>query len=115
MGADLMTETFLDTKEQDWGVTRGEELKFDDFGSEVVESSFRLVHIARLFDGDHTVGIEAVVCEGKGDLGGNKGGYISIDFCEVVFIEQKSWLHLFELFVDAGIFREIEETGGFVI
>jgi len=40
---------------------------------------------------------------------------ISVHFRDVIFIEQRSGLHLFELFVDARVFREVEETGGFVV
>ena len=63
-----MADTFVDTEEQDGGVARGEKLKFEDFGGEVVESSFCFFHVVWLFDDDHTVWVIAVVSEGKDDF-----------------------------------------------
>jgi len=43
VGTNLVADTFVDTEEQDGGVARGEKLKFDDFGDEVMLSSLGFI------------------------------------------------------------------------
>jgi hypothetical protein len=115
MSSNLVADAFLDFDEEDGGIACGKKLKFEDGGSEVVECSFRFFQVALVLDDDHTVGVKAVVSDGEGDLKCFLMGKISIDFGEVIFIEEEGGLESFEIAVNAGIFGEIEESGGFVV